>query len=237
MAETRERVAIVVGRQDYGEADRILRLLSPEEGRISAMLRGARRRRGDVDLGCRVRLSLRHGRGELDNVAAVDVEDPRASLREGLGRLAAAAYACELCAAFAHAGQPEPRLYGLLETTLLLLDAASADPGPALLPVLEAKLLSFAGLTPVLDRCVACREPLAEPLFYAATGVAHGHCGAGAPVTLAFVRALEAARRAPLAQVLDGELPEDPGNVPWLSVVEALGRELPSRAVAVAMRG
>ena len=37
------------------------------------------------------------------------------------------------------AGQPDPRMFGLLETALLLLDNMPAPPGAAFLPVIEAK--------------------------------------------------------------------------------------------------
>jgi DNA repair protein RecO (recombination protein O) len=51
-----ERDGIVVGRQDYGEADRILRLLTPDAGRVAVIARGARSDRSrwaSLDIGVR----------------------------------------------------------------------------------------------------------------------------------------------------------------------------------------
>lgn len=238
-SEERVRTAIVVGRQDFGETDRILRLLVPEEGRVSALARSARKKLGSIDVGARVQVALHHGHGDLDTLSRAELEDGRAHLRTRLGALALGLYACELCASFARAGHPEPRLYGLLETTLLLLDAATEEPGPALLSVLEAKVLTFAGLTPVLDRCAVCGGAPEPPLVFAtsAGGLAHARCAGGEPVSLAFVRALEAGRRAPLQDSLDLRLPDDPGNVPYVAIRAHLGRELPARAMIAALAG
>lgn len=241
MARSEERVrsAIVVGRQDFGETDRILRLLVPEEGRVSVLARSARKKLGSIDVGARVQVALHHGHGDLESLSRAELEDGRPHLRTRLGALALGLYACELCASFARAGHPEPRLYGLLETTLLLLDAAQGEPGPGLLSVIEAKALTFAGLTPVLDRCAVCDGAVEPPIVFSTTagGVVHARCGAGDPVSPAFVRALEAARRAPLQESLDLRLPDDPGQVPYVAVRAHLGRELPSRAMIAALTG
>ena len=54
---------------------------------------------------------------------------------------------------------PEPRLFGLCQTALLLLDAASAARGPASRLALEAKASTFAAPPPPLDSLAACRRP------------------------------------------------------------------------------
>lgn len=241
---TLEREGIVVGRHDFAEADRIVRLLTPDQGRVGVLARGARQERSRwavLDLGSRVRVRTRPGKGDLEPLVEVEVLDARVHLRSGLGRLALAVYACELCGALAREDHGEPRLFGLLETALLLLDATDADPGPAFRAALEAKALTFAGVAPVLDRCVACAEPIEPRMAFSpgAGGLVHPRCAPAGElfpdVPAAHAAALEAARRAPLRDVLDAPLPPGPPGLLYACVAAHLGRPLPSHAVLDAL--
>ncbi len=233
--------ALVLGSVDYGDADRIVQLLTPERGRISALARGARRSTkrfaGALDLGNRVTASLRPGRGELWHLQEAHLEHGRPHLRRDLDRIALAAYACELVSVLAPQDQPAPRLFGLLDVALLVLDAVTEPPRSAWRVGFEAKALSFSGLTPNLVSCDSCEEPLAEPLAFSpsAGSLRHAHCGEGRPVSLELARAIELARRTPLAELVDVELP--PGE-PWL-LYEHLqwhqGRPLRSRELLLAL--
>jgi DNA repair protein RecO (recombination protein O) len=235
-----EREGIVVSRLDYGEADRVLRILTPDAGRVAVIARSARMARSRlaaVDIACRVRFQAREG--ELATLVSAEVLDGRLRLREGLGRLATAAYACELCGALAREHHAEPRLYGLLETALLLLDATDADPGDAFRAGLEAKALTFAGVSPALDHCVRCGGAPEPQMRFGPTGLLHPRCDDGEERTIAidarFAAALEAARRAPLRDLLDTTLPDGPGDALYRAACAHLGRALPSRAVLDAL--
>lgn len=237
---------IVVGRLDQGESDRIVRLLSPEHGLCSVWVRNARRARSPgagLDLGARVRVGARRGRGELWNLAHAEVLDPRLHVRGSLPRTGLAAWACELTAALATRDHAEPRLYGLLETALLLLDASEATPHAAFQAGLEGKALTFAGVAPVLDRCQACARPLHEDMVLCpeAGGVHHpDDVPADALRPLAVRRglllALEGARRRPLRDSLDLDLPDGP-DVYGEVLVAQLRRELPARTVLPSLLG
>ncbi|MDQ6711258.1 MAG: DNA repair protein RecO, partial [Candidatus Dormibacteraeota bacterium] len=67
--------AIVLRRLDYGEADRILTLLTREYGKLAAIAKGARRARAKngstLDLFCRSQMMLAKGRN-LDVVAQAE---------------------------------------------------------------------------------------------------------------------------------------------------------------------
>ncbi|MFZ5481212.1 MAG: DNA repair protein RecO [Myxococcota bacterium] len=235
-----EREGIVVGKLDYGEQDRILRILTPDAGRVAVLARNARAARSRlaaVDLAARVRFQAREG--ELATLVSAEVLDGRLNLRRGLGRLAVAAYACELCGALAREHHGEPRLYGLLETALLLLDAAGADPGAAFVAGLEAKALTFAGVAPALDHCVRCGGPPEAWMRFAPAGLVHAHCDDGEERTIAmsadFAAALEGARRLPLREALDAPLPEGPTDALHRAACAHVGRALPSRAVLDAL--
>ena len=67
----KKTLAIVLRRTNYGEADRILNLITPD-GKVSAMARGVRKAKsklaGGVEMFSLVELNLRFGRGEMATV-------------------------------------------------------------------------------------------------------------------------------------------------------------------------
>lgn len=231
---------IVVGRLDVGEQDRVIRWLTPTRGLVATFARGARRPRSPfaaADIGTRARLDLRHGRGGLPTLVRVEVSEARVRLRTDYHRLLAALHACEVVGGLAPPDHPEPRLFGLLETALLLLDHADAPPRTAFAAALEAKALSFAGLTPRLDRCVACgRAPEPEMAWVpAGGGLFHRNCvpaevAPPIPVAADFAAALERGRRAPLREVYDQDLPAGPADLLASSLAAFHGRPLRGRA-------
>jgi DNA repair protein RecO (recombination protein O) len=200
----------VLGHVDYGEADRIVRFLTAEEGRIAAMARGARRSKkrfvGTLDLGNRVVLQLSTGKGRLPVITEISLEHGHPHVREDLDRITQMSYACELVGALAREEHPEPKLFGLLNVTLILLDASKQAPSAVFRWGLEAKALTFAGLAPGLRACMACSEAFEEEaLRYNPSmgGVVHAHCGSGAALTRAWCEQVEWARRTPLAELVD----------------------------------
>ncbi len=230
--------AIVVGGQPYGEADRIVRFLSPSHGRISAIAFRVRSARspygGTLEVGNSVSAALRRRQGSLWALGEVKLEDGHLSVRTDLQRLTLAAYSCELCAALAREDHAEPRLYGLLEMALLVLDALTGPPAGAFRLGLEAKALTFAGLCPSLDRCWVCGlEPAGGGrLDVLGGGFCHAHCGTtGIPVSEDWLRAAERARRSPLRDLVDVELPEGPAGALSDAVQNHLNRALRSRAL------
>ena len=171
---TGEIEGIVVGMVDLGESDRILRLLTPLEGRISVVARGARssRRRfaAGSELGTRVHVG-RSRIGALRSVTSLERIDSPSRARAELERIGLLAYGCELCAALAPEGAGADKLYRLLVSWLALLEG-EARPDDASRLGLEAKALTFAGLGPALVRCPRCgAENLPEGFKFC------GNCG------------------------------------------------------------
>ena len=78
--------AVVLRSMRYGEADRILHLYTPAEGRISAIAKGVRRARsrfgGRLEPCARVQLVLHRGRSELLTITGADTVASHARLRE-----------------------------------------------------------------------------------------------------------------------------------------------------------
>ncbi len=234
----RERQALVLSASPYGDDDRILRLLVPEDGRVGAFQRGGRRKPAGLDVGVRALVHLRARTGGLETLGAVTVEDARVHLRRGYGRLAFAQLGCELVGAFSREGHPEPKLFGLLETFLLLLDAVQTDPSAAFLAAMELKVLTFAGVGAAFDRCAVCGlPPEAEMNFDAEHGGArHVGCGGGRLVPLAALAELELLRRTPLRELVDH--PGGEGSEPMAAelVRAQLGRELGARALLTGLQ-
>ncbi len=244
MGRSQQVAAIVVGHTDYGESDRILRLVTPERGRVSAMARGARKSKkrfgGTLDLGNRVDLILTTGRGKLPLITQSDLVRGTGHVRDSLEGLALLPYLCEWVEALSQADHLEPKLFGVLDVALAVLDAATAPPTPVFRWGLEAKALTFAGLTPVLTACAACGEALEDAAIYqpSAGGVLHPDCGDGIELTPGWWAQVEHARRTPLAELVDIEPVGVLGNWALHSHLEwHLGRGLRSQKMLVELGG
>jgi len=228
--------AVVVGLQDYREADRIVRLLTADRGRVDALARRARssRRRfaGVLETGNHIRVDLKRGRGSLDFLEDAELVDARLHTRSDLDRITLAAFACELCAGPARVDSPEPKLYGLLQTALAVLDACESSPAPGFRAGLATKAATFTGLRPLLTRCRVCHAPSEAPMHWGPLlgGAAHAHCAPGEPrVSVAWLEAVEACRRTPLRNLVDHILPPGPVATLTHAIEDQLGRPLQSR--------
>ncbi len=206
-------IAVVAGSVDIGESDRIMRLLSDEHGRLSVVARRARsskkRWAGLLDVGCQIAITAKRGRGDLATLTGADlIAGPRRA-RESLVRIALMAYGCELCHALAPEATGAPKLHRLLVAWLTVLEGA-AEPGAASRLALDAKALTFAGLTPALDRCARCGDPLYERAVWdpEAGGALHPHCGGGRSVRAADLARIEELRRTPLADTPGAVAPD-----------------------------
>ncbi|HXF70662.1 MAG TPA: DNA repair protein RecO [Thermoflexus sp.] len=155
--------AIILRRSDFGEADRLLTILTPEFGKLRVLAKGVRkirsRKAGHLERFMRTSLLLARGR-ELDLISQAEVIASHPHLREDLARSTMAHYVAELAEIFAPEGEESRALYRLLAETLDRLDA-EADPQRAL-RYYELHLLELAGFRPQVEFCVGCGEPLRE---------------------------------------------------------------------------
>jgi DNA repair protein RecO len=229
----RECVGIVLSAAAYGEDDRILRLLAPDDGKRGVFQRLGRRRPAGLDVGVCANFRLRGRAGGLDTLVDAAVLNARVRLRGSFLRLALAQYGCELVGSFAREGQPEPRLYGLLETWLLVLDALDADPQLAVAAALELKTLSFAGVGPALDRCAVCGGVLeADPRIDVLSGGArHDRCGGGVSISAAVLTELHHLRRTPIRELVDHAVSTAALEASAALVRAQLGADLASRTL------
>jgi DNA repair protein RecO (recombination protein O) len=227
--------AIVVGSVDVGDSNRVLRLLTPGRGRTAVMAYSVRKGRkgwsGLLETGALLRLKVKRGKGPLpllDDAAPVAV--PKRA-RTDLLRLCQLAYGVELCSGLAPEEHEAHKLYRLLRAWLDLLEDAEA-PGAASRQALEAKALTFAGLTPALVACAVCGDVLDEPVVWShdAGGGCHGRCTQGPFVALDALLRTEALRRTPLAHTA-GVRPAALGFLLCDFAEWQLGKGLNSRAM------
>ena len=197
--------AIVLRSIRYGEADRILHLYTPDNGRIGAIAKGVRRSRSRF--GARlepfsyVRAVLQPGRGDLFTVTGVDTVAIHGGLREHAATLDAAARACDAVTRLFETSDPHPEVFTLLANELALLASESKHARPSNGLAFRLKLLLLVGILPQLGACVSCGESEHLRGFSAsAGGVVCSSCEAAAfPLDEETYRFLVAAVGQPLA--------------------------------------
>lgn len=155
--------AVVLSRFDLGEADRVLTLLAPAEGRFKAIAKGIRRPRsrlgGSLEPFAELDLVLARGR-TFDIVTQAAVRHAWLGLRDRLETTATAWYVSELVERSTEERAPAQHLYALLVRAYALLDEGA--PAGRLARWFEFRLLDELGLQPEVDRCVECDRVL-EP--------------------------------------------------------------------------
>jgi DNA repair protein RecO (recombination protein O) len=206
---TLEADGIVLRTIRYGEADAILSLHTREDGRLSAIAKGARkstsRLGGRLQPGVWARFSLIRGRGDMHTVRSAQVVRAHAGLWTDGYRLRAAGCVLEAAMRVLPEHEPGEEGFNLIARTLgLLTEAPPRQAHPRLDPLVlgfGAKLLVVSGLLPRLTACASCGVGPPLPAFSAAVGGALcPACGAGAePLDTGTRQALAALVSGPLA--------------------------------------
>ncbi len=184
MPGTFKTEAVVLRSIRYGEADRVLHLLSADRGRIGAVAKGVRRVKsrlgGRLEPLARVRLVLHEGRGDLCTVTSVDTVHAHPGLREHRASLEQATGACEAVLRLFDSAESNRPAYNLLCHHLALLDAQPASATRARSLAFRLKLVLAAGFAPELAACASCGEAEGLGGFSpAAGGVVCASCEAG----------------------------------------------------------
>lgn len=167
---------LVLRRRDVADADRLLTVLTPGEGKIELLAKGVRktvsRKSGHLEPFTHAHVMVAQARTWDLITEATTVESFR-RLRENLDAIGQASYACELVDAFSDSGDENRPLWELALFVLRELDEAAAgiDPAvgaaadelsPNLLRWFDLHLLSLAGFQPQFFNCLGCSAPL-EP--------------------------------------------------------------------------
>ena len=167
----RERVyrteGIILRRTDFGEADRLLTVFTPERGKLKLIAKGARkptsRKSGHVELFSHGQFLVAVGR-ELDILTQAETLEPYLPLREDLLRTTYAYYVAELADAFTAERDENRPLFELLKDAFGWL--CEADDLLLAARYYELHLLGLVGYQPQLFVCGGCRKPLQPEVNY-----------------------------------------------------------------------
>ena len=184
----RERVyrteAIVLRRSDFGEADRLLTVMTPYLGKLRLLAKGVRRTRsrkaGHLETFTRTQLLVARGRN-LDIITQAQTLEPYLALRQDLWRMSHAYYAGELIDRFSEEDAENEAVYRLFADALGWI---CASPNlPLTLRFLELQVLNLVGYRPQLFNCLHCNAALEPVINYfspAEGGALCPRCGGSA---------------------------------------------------------
>ncbi len=154
---------IVLGARALGEADRIVRFLTREHGKLDAVAKGARRPKsrigGRLEPAGRVEMMLHRGRS-LDVVVSVEERSRRWAALVEPERLAVASLALERVDVLCEPGEPVPEIFALLDATIEAI--AKSERPHRFIARFSLRLLDLLGSMPPADRCCLCGDPLED---------------------------------------------------------------------------
>lgn len=203
--------AVVLGSYKFGEADKVIILLTEELGKIRAVAKGIRKTKSSI--GARlepmsvVDLSLRTGR-ELDTVDQVKLLTPHSHIRDDFNRLRQGLAMVEAINKITPDRDPVPHLYQLLSRALTALND---NPAPLMLAGFFWRLLSIEGHTPQLEACVSCGGTDGLSKFDVLEGGVHcTSCGSGITISPGAIQVLQMILGGRMHEAL--ALPESPAT-------------------------
>lgn len=144
---------IVLRRINYGEADRILTLLTPEYGKLRLMARGVRKVKsklaGGIELFSVSQVTFIRGKGDIGTLVSTRLETHYGNI---IGQIERVQLGYELIKQLDKATEdiPEADYFTLLEASFAALHDLAMPPGLIQL-WFTAQLLRLAGLTPNLS--------------------------------------------------------------------------------------
>jgi len=162
---------IVIRSMDYGEGNKIITLFSKEAGKVSVMVRGAKKLKSRHSAAAQL---FTYGEyvfyksGQMGTLNHAEIVQSHHILREDLRMAAYCSYVSELT----------DRMLDDSETNLFLFEQCKAafqamadgkDP-EIIVHIYEMKMLAFAGYMPELEQCVSCGEPSEEMVFSVSMG-------------------------------------------------------------------
>ena len=167
--------ALVLREVNYKEADKILTVLTRENGKMTLTARGCRRK-GSPLAACaqllawsEMTLYQYNGRWAVKEGETQRLFD---GVRGDLEKLALACCFAEMTEQLTIEDVPAPEVLSLLLNSLHALDRL--DRPPALVKAaFELKLMCLSGYEPILDACAVCGVEPEQPQFHLSEGVLH----------------------------------------------------------------
>jgi DNA repair protein RecO (recombination protein O) len=148
---------IVIRSMDYGENNKIIAIYTRHNGKMSVMVRGAKKMNSQFSS---VTQLFTHGEfvvfktGSMGTLNQGETIESHRKLRENLHMSAYSAYVVELIDRIVPEFDKNEIMFEQLKASL---DAIGADKDAAIvLHIMEMKMLAIAGYMPQLDACVSC---------------------------------------------------------------------------------
>lgn len=145
--------AIILSRRDFREHDQIISLYTKEFGKLALLARGVKKitskQSAHLEPFSIADISIVKGK-ELDHLTTAQSIALFSGIRSNMHKSILAGYAAHAFDDLTHRDAPDPRLYDLLSSWLLHLDATPAARA-LLLDALIFRLFALLGFVPVLD--------------------------------------------------------------------------------------
>ena len=169
--------ALVLRGVDYKESDRILTLLTQEQGKLTASARGCRKKGSAIAAGCQLlawsEMVLYDYQGRW-SVKEAAVERLFQGVRNDIVRLSLGCYFAEAAELLAVEGEENTPLLSLTLNSLHALDKMPEKPLALVKAAFEWKAMALAGYEPRMEGCAVCgTAPPEEPRFHLREGVLH----------------------------------------------------------------
>ena len=159
--------AIILSRTDFGEADRILTVLTPEYGKLRLLAKGVRRVKsklaGGIELFSISTVTFVKGRGEIGTLVSTRLDKHYAHIVEDLQRTMLGYDLIKKLNKVTE-DEPEPEYFELLHQTFEALDEATI-PLPLIRFWFSAQIQRLGGHTPNLQTDEAGRKLVADQLY------------------------------------------------------------------------
>lgn len=162
--------AIVLSRENFGEADRYVQFLTKDWGVISTLAKAARKSKrryvGGLDLFCHDEILIRGAPRERAYLVELTVINAFLGIRADLDKTLTAGKLVHWVRRLVEPASPVPQVYSLLGQSLSLIESEPDVERLELLTlVFKLKLLSLLGLKPRTDACVRCDTTEGKMLF------------------------------------------------------------------------
>jgi DNA repair protein RecO (recombination protein O) len=201
--------AVLLKAVDYGEADRIVTLLTEAHGKISAMARGARKSKrrfaGGLTSCALIEVEIALGRGELGRLSQARLVQGYPGILADLKKMQAAFAGLSWVREGSPFLEPAPLLLRAVLRYFAALDEADKEGVEGLSLAFRARALALLGSSPGLSRCGRSGEPAPEgsaALFDPLLGSIVSRAAGGGSILLS------GATRAALLQAAEEGWPE-----------------------------
>lgn len=171
---------IVIKEINTGEADKIVTVLTAEEGKISVAAKNARRPKNSLSSGtqlmCFSDYMLFKGK-ELYNMSCCEVIEPNYEIRNDIYKLTYSSHILDLIYDNVQEGEPSESILRLLLNTLYVI-AKTERPLELVTRVFELRLMALLGYEPQVSGCINCNKTDDENMYFDLdnSGIVCGEC-------------------------------------------------------------